>query len=49
MSELVPGVARCPHCQCIFGRRTMPLLDGTPVLICTACHRISTDTEWSTP
>lgn len=24
----------------------MPLLDGTPVLMCLSCHRIDTATTW---
>lgn len=24
----------------------MPLLDGTPVLMCLSCHRVDTATKW---
>lgn len=36
----------CPRCGPTSTRRVMPLLDGTPVLMCLSCHRIDTATKW---
>ena len=38
---------RCPHCEGIFNMPTMPLLDGTPVLMCATCKRVATSSQWA--
>ena len=38
----------CPRCGPTLLVRTMPLLDGTPVLMCSTCGRIDTQQTWIT-
>lgn len=34
--------SNCPLCGPVMLRPALPLLDGTPVRMCTTCHRIDT-------
>ena len=36
----------CPRCGPTILVRAMPLLDGTPVLMCCTCHRLDTESTW---
>lgn len=40
------SVSSCPRCGPTTLTKTMPMLDGTPVLMCTSCCRIDTQKTW---
>lgn len=40
------SVSSFPRCGPTILTETMPMLDGTPVLMCTSCCRIDTQKTW---